>query len=268
MVRKQFILAISLTLLVACGEPGNVREICKAYPEHCSDLNSDGWCRYERADLIKQRYQLQKQSTGIGKYELLMHLEDYRDCIERASQIQHTNNKEQTTQRVNGYLAALAQIEQVSKETEGDNTPDLLYYHWSRHGSLEAYDKLVAMDDQGLLERTDMQFRLAGAKIKSDPQQAVNKLYKALYLAEGPTHYDSSIITMLATIFTQHRKGELAYLWLKVGELAELKSIDIEANSRYLRVNTEQREQLDKKAEEVYQSIEDGTFSLPEPKIE
>ncbi|TAA48464.1 DUF2989 domain-containing protein [Corallincola spongiicola] len=264
---RQFLVIACVMLLSSCEDLGSVRGICKKFPELCDDLNKDGWCRYERADLIKQRYQVQVSPSGDNKYQLLMHLEDYRDCIERASQIQHSNNKEQTTQRVNGYLAALAQIEKVSAETEGDTTSDLLYYHWSRHGDKKAHQLLLEQDAKGLLERTDMQMRLASAYSKSEPQVAVNKLYKALYLSQGESKYQASIITMLATIFTQQRKNELAYLWMKIGELAEVESIDIEANSRYLRVNTEQRRALDQRAEEIYDTLKEGKFSLPEPKI-
>ena len=41
-------------LLTACDDD-RIHNICANYPALCQDLVDDGWCRYERSDIIRAR---------------------------------------------------------------------------------------------------------------------------------------------------------------------------------------------------------------------
>ena len=55
----------------------------------CNDLNSDEWCRGEKAEIIKQRYRHPDDGEGEDIYRLMLMFEDYQRCIVNASGLTH-----------------------------------------------------------------------------------------------------------------------------------------------------------------------------------
>ena len=117
-------LACCLTLM-ACDDD-RIHNICSQSPTLCEDLVDDGWCRHERSDVIRARYYLQEEGTDRRQYELMRGLERYLQCAEHSTNIEYKRAREQKSPRVEGMLAAGAQLAQLDAQTRGSQDPYLL----------------------------------------------------------------------------------------------------------------------------------------------
>ena len=109
-------------LLTACDDD-RIHNICANYPALCQDLVDDGWCRYERSDIIRARYYLQAEGTERRQYELMRSLERYLKCAERSTNIEYKRAREQKSPRVEGMLAVGEQLAQLDAATRNANDP-------------------------------------------------------------------------------------------------------------------------------------------------
>ena len=83
----------------------------------CAGLNKDGWCRSEKANLIRHQYEHLKDTKERHKYDLLLKWEDYLLCVEKAAQIQHIKYRDKEITRAEGVLTAKAAIRRLTDDT-------------------------------------------------------------------------------------------------------------------------------------------------------
>src|SRR6056300_853476 len=91
---------VAVLALSGCEEPLTLRQICQEKPKICADLTKDGHCKNERMDVIFKRYYEAKLPSDKNRYELLMKVEKYSQCMSLASQIEHIKLKGKTSERV------------------------------------------------------------------------------------------------------------------------------------------------------------------------
>ncbi|WP_199611647.1 DUF2989 domain-containing protein [Flocculibacter collagenilyticus] len=256
-----FLLAIALT---GCGDAEmTVRQACKDKPEICDDLNKDGHCNAERREVILYRHAERKLPTDKNKYNLLIALEDYSQCINLASKIEHKKLKEKTTSRVEGHLTSLREIKRVSRDTQTSELPELLYYHWSRNGDEEALEKFLALEEQGQLNTPELQFALATYWVKRDLNKTLRLLYNALALYEPEDEIEPEIFHALTTVYLKKRDYKKAYVWAQISKVFGDTNVEIEELRFILIEQKANLEGLDKLIEKTLEEIRSYSFESP-----
>ena len=253
-----------LALLAGCSEHKTMRELCETHPEACSDLNDDGWCRYQRAAVIEQRIVLKAQPADDDvRYQMLLAWEVYRDCIALASDVRQQDQRFAAANRMRGYLTSLKEIEQLSKATLDSNNPFLLFWHWTREAREDSLKRLLDADAQGELQIGEIQYRLGTYYAKSDIDLAIRKTLRSLELLPKKEKYSGDALTTLATLY--YRKGvpEKAYMWMRVAELAEVEGARAGSIAEHFRMGKETLKQLNDNAEDLLDQINDRTFVAP-----
>ena len=92
---RQPLFILSAGLAVAGCDNDRLHTICSNHPELCQDLVDDGWCRYERTDVIRSRFYLQEEQNDRRSYELMRSLERYIKCAEHSTNIEYKRAREQ-----------------------------------------------------------------------------------------------------------------------------------------------------------------------------
>ncbi|MGL5463493.1 MAG: DUF2989 domain-containing protein, partial [Aeromonas veronii] len=167
-LRQTFIM-LSVGLAVAGCNDDRIHNICGNHPELCQDLVDDGWCRYERTDVIRSRFYLKEEGTDRRKYELMRNLERYLKCAERSTSIEYKNAREQKSPRVEGMLAAGDQLAQLDAATRNSQDPYLLLWHWTNNTNELARQQFMALEGTKALDEPELQLALGGIYAKSDP---------------------------------------------------------------------------------------------------
>ena len=70
---REFVILGLVVLVAGCGQKFDVKEACEKHPELCNDLHQDGWCRYERTQVVKGRYNY----FNVPKLEAKLVNDDY-----------------------------------------------------------------------------------------------------------------------------------------------------------------------------------------------
>ncbi len=254
---------ISAFALTGCDSQISVRQVCDDTPQFCSDLNTDSHCNTERSNVIIGRYIEHQKPTDNNKFKLLTDFHSYSRCVELASSIEHIKLKEKTTSRVNGYLTSIKEIKRLSNDTKNSNLPELLYYHWSYNNNEEAIYKLEKLDQQGELENSEMQFKLASYYTKVDVDLAIDKLYHALELNPPGQKPNNEIYTSLVNSFYKLEKHKQAYIWAVIARDTGVKNIDLEPLEYLLENQGKSLSQLQSLAFDTKDRVESGEFKSP-----
>ncbi len=216
---RWLILALFLGLVTGCGdlfEP-TIKTICEDYPHFCADLNQDGWCRAEKSNIIRHRYDHQNDDSERPKYDLLIHLEDYDACISKASQIQHKKYREREFGRKGAAVTANKALRQLVWQTRHSADPYVSYYQWSRFGHEDAKERFVRAAQAGVFSEPKYYVDLASIQVATDPIAARNALFMALsHYANVDSEIDGSISSQLATLSLEMENYRMAYVWTKV----------------------------------------------------
>ncbi|MDM7860609.1 DUF2989 domain-containing protein [Alteromonas sp. ASW11-36] len=260
-----FILVL-ITLLTLSGcdgfAPRTVAQMCEENPEICNDLNPDYWCRAEKADIIKHRYDHLNEMPEKAQYDLLLMFESYKTCIDKAAQIRHIKLREKESGRMKGALTAQRELQRLSRATRDSNNPYLAYYQWSRHGHEDALRRFLAHQKAGRLNSPALQVGLASYYAKIDTGHAINALYTALSLYTDDDAVDPEIFISLYTLHQQRDEIERAVLWGYVGSEYEENDVDV---SELAAIATQAGLDLDKvqrEARRLYDRIESGDFNF------
>ncbi|WKE67176.1 DUF2989 domain-containing protein [Gallaecimonas kandeliae] len=258
------LLCLMPLLLVACkGEP-SLSDICTDNAEFCTDLNADGWCRHERADLIRQRY---KVATDKGsdhdyqQYRLLRSTEDYRDCMAKAIGVVHKNLKERQSDRGTAYINSLVALKALEAETKNSSEPHLLYYRYTRLGDDEALQQFLALEGSGAFNTLELKAMLAGYYAKSDRAKTAKLLLEGLALPREDDNINPEIYQTLATLSQQLHHFKEAYLWSLVAKGNDV-AIDTHALESILLKDPQVLASIQEKAEEVASAIKKGQFKV------
>ena len=241
----------------------SISDICDEYPQMCQDLNSDAWCRAEKSNIIKNRYNNLQAPSDDTRYQLLLNFEDYKDCISKASQIEHIKLREKTSDRIAGLITAERELQRLARDTEESEDPRLLYYHWSRFASQPHLEKFLAYQEAGQLETPELQLALASYYLKIDSELTKRILFHALELVEEGAAVHPDILNGLTNIFVNDGQYEDAYIWGYVALEFDVKNLDLPELEAMLLRNGSSSKTLKKQAEYYYEAIKDGEFRSP-----
>lgn len=261
---KRVLLCLTV-LLSACDGffAKSVNSICEDHPNLCNDLNPDGWCRAEKAHIIKNRYSELDQASDLLNYRLLISFEDYKACISKAAQIEHIKLREKEVGRMKGLLTAERELKRLARLTRQSKDPHLLYYHWSRFGNKESLQYFLSYEKQGKLETSELQLALASYYVKFDLPKAQQLLYHALELYQSNDEIDNEIFTSLTTLYMKLEDYPNAYTWAYVARKFNAEGLDLVQVETLLPHNQSNLEQLQKRAEKYVSDIKDGEFKSP-----
>ncbi|GFD89626.1 hypothetical protein KUL152_18520 [Tenacibaculum sp. KUL152] len=211
---------LTVPLLAGCGdlfEP-TISEICETHSELCLDLSLDARCRFERADIIRLRYYNQDNKDDAYKYPLLLHFEEYLECVEEVQHIEHVKRKGKEATRLKGVITARNEIKRLSRETKTSLDPYLSYYHWTRYNDQDAFHRFERFAASDRVTDPELLVSLASVQIKTDQQRALTTLYRALGLYTDSDNIDIGIYHSLASIGMDSENYRLAYVWYGVAE--------------------------------------------------
>ncbi|WP_175439546.1 DUF2989 domain-containing protein [Alteromonas lipolytica] len=209
----------SLVLLTGCGDlfAPSVKSICEDYPHFCADLNTDGWCRAERSDIIRHRFDYKDDKSDRPKYDLLINYEKYQSCISKASQIEYIKYREKEFARKDATVSINKALKQLQWQTKNSPDPYISYYQWSRFGNEAAKGRFIAAAKQGVFTEPKYYSDLAGILIDEDPRAARDALFMALsQYANVDQEIDGHIASMLMTLSLDTENYRMAYVWTKV----------------------------------------------------
>lgn len=259
--------ALALSGCDALFKP-KIRNICEDYPQFCADMNEDGWCRAERSEIIRHRYEHKDDDTDRPKYQLMINYENYESCISKAAQIEYKKYREKEFARKDAAVSINKALKQLQWQTKNSPDPYISYYQWSRFGYNEAKERFVTAARQGVFTEPKYYVDLASIEIGHDYQAAKNALFTALsQYANTDEEIDGSIASMLMTLYLENENYRMAYVWTKVtNHFAD--SVDdsqlVALSSRYsLPVDI-----LDRLSDDIISAIDSRSFNAQALKIE
>ncbi|WP_421272379.1 DUF2989 domain-containing protein [Aeromonas taiwanensis] len=262
--QRPLLLSLACCLTLTACEDDRIHNICSQNPALCADLVDDGWCRYERSDVIRARYYLQTEETDRRKYELMRGLERYLHCAEHSTNIEYKRAREQKSPRVEGMLAAGSQLEQLDAQTRGSRDPYLLLWHWTNNTNPQARASFMALEGTPALEEPELQLALGGIYAKHEPQKAIALMHHALSLYREGEQVNSRILTALSTLYMGQKGFEQAYLWGKVSEsFQEQQEVSSVRLGIYHAIGKEEQERLDEQAAVIVDALKQGTYRTP-----
>lgn len=266
MLRKLWVLSV-VGVLSGCDalSSTSVAEICEKHPQMCRDLNPDSWCRTEKSHIIRSRYDNLQAPSDNTRYQLLLDFEAFKDCINRASQIEHVKLREKTSGRVAGLITAESELQRLARDTRDSDDPRLLYYHWSRLGSQSHLQKFLDYQESARLETPELQLALATYYLKKDSELTKRILLHALELTEKGSRINPEILKGLTNIFVREEKYQEAYVWGYVASEFEVNNINLSELEALLVQHGMASPKLKKRAQRYYQAIIDGEFKSPLP---
>ena len=262
------IAVLSCVLLGGCDrlfEP-TIAEICSDDPALCQDLNQDGWCRSEKATIIRMRKAHKSDESEHFKYPLMLAFEDYLGCVDKASGIEHIKYREKEATRLKGVLTAQKELKRLSRETRDSTDPYLSYYHWSRHGNQAALERFrLYMNAHDVTDPALLVFR-AEEEVKRDLTATISILYDALSHYDDAEEVNPEIYYSLISIALEQENFRLAYVWLKVTEYYEegalTDSETLMAANQALPYDV-----LDAVADDIISAINSGEFDADKLKL-
>ena len=255
----------ALTLVAGCDwSAPSIGEICSDNPQLCNDIQTEGWCRHERAQLIRRRdLDLRQPDNEDNQYRMLLDWKSFRDCVDLAAQVQHVKATEKGTLRNQAYLASLKNITELEQRIRKSKYPPLVYYRWSQSGSERDLRLLLKLDRSGKMQTTEMQQMIATYYAKYDKPREIEAHLKALEYLGPEEEIPLSIFASLATDYYQRKEYELAYIWSMLASEHQMEAVAIDELRGVLGSDPERLEQLESIAEQVIDSIDNRDFVRP-----
>ncbi len=259
-LRQTFIM-LSVGLAVAGCNDDRIHNICSNHAELCQDLVDDGWCRYERTDVIRSRFYLKEEGTDRRKYELMRNLERYLKCAERSTNIEYKNAREQKSPRVEGMLAAGDQLAQLDAATRNSQDPYLLLWHWTNNTNELARQQFMALEGTKALDEPELQLALGGIYANSDPEKAISIMHHGLSLYREGDKINSRLLTSLSTLYMGQKQYGLAYLWGKVSEsFQDAPEVSARRFGIYHTLSKTDQDAYDVRAAEIVEQLKHGNY--------
>ncbi|NVK57888.1 MAG: DUF2989 domain-containing protein [Alteromonadaceae bacterium] len=263
-------MAFSILFVAGCGdffEP-TIKEICTQNPQFCEDLNTDGWCRSEKSEIVRHRFNHQGDDSDRPKYHLLLKYEKYQLCINKAAQIQHVKYREKEFARKQASVSVASTLKQLQWQTKHSTDPYISYYQWSRFGYEDARQRFVAAAQNGVFTEPHFYVDLASIQVADDPKAARNALFKALsQYANVDQEIDGRITGLLASLSIDTDNYRMAYVWTKVtNHFAE--SSDESQLSAITSKHKIPEAILDRVAEDIISALDAREFDAQKLKID
>ncbi|MCW8108640.1 DUF2989 domain-containing protein [Alteromonas ponticola] len=261
LLKRVVIVCGALSSLSGCEEifAPNIADICNDNPHLCNDLNTDSWCRSEKAEIVNHRFRYQQQLTSQQQYNLMILFENYKACITKASGIEHIKYREKESERMKGVITAQRELKRLSRATRNDPHPLLSYYHWSRYGDEKALERFMTANREGKLNTPELLIALASVQVKYDLEQTRKTLFQALSLYKDDKNIDVEVFPTLVTIALEQEKYAQAYLWSIVAEeyKAQIATNDKLVWAKRFNLDTNRLEEI---ADEVIDALDEGNF--------
>lgn len=268
MLLKCFTLLLALLLLSGCEwSNGSLSGICKNHPELCEDIQTAGWCRNERADLIRLRYKgLTEPKNEDNHYRTLLAWETFRDCINVASQITHIKAADKVSIRTEAYLASLEGIKKLEQQVSKSSYPPLVYYRWSHFGNERDLKKLLRLDRQGKMRTTEQQLMIASYYAKYDKAKELAAHHKALEYLTADQEVPYSSFASLATNYYQNKEYDQAYVWSVLASNHQIDSVNLAQLQHMMKASDEEIAQLEEQADDIMDQINQRRFATQKTK--
>ncbi|MDC8830874.1 DUF2989 domain-containing protein [Alteromonas gilva] len=213
------LLASGILLLAGCSDffAPSIKQICEDNPQFCSDLNTDGWCRTEKSEIVRHRYDYQDDDSDRPKYDLLVNYENYQQCINKAAQIQHVKYRDKEFARKQASVSVAQTLKELQWQTKHSPDPYISYYQWSRFGYEDAKQRFVDAAERDVFAEPKYYVDLASIQIADNPKAARNALFKALsHYANVDEEIDGRITGLLTSLSLDTENYRMAYVWTKV----------------------------------------------------
>lgn len=257
---------LSLSLTGCFSDDKSIYGICEDHADICTDIETKGWCKKERSSLIRNRYQqLVAPKDELNLYQSLVNWHKFSKCIETASNIKRRNLEDRDPTKAASFVNSIREIEKLEHLTQNSTLPQLLYYHWAQSGDDSKIDRLLELDKQNKLQTTELQMMIASYYRKVDRKKTALAHYKALsYLTKKDLEtLDHSVFASLSTYHYQAKKLKLSYVWAQVAAKYGLKanlysSLAVELERKGVSLS-----ELDKEADQVFESIQTLNFTPP-----
>lgn len=262
---KLILPAFASLLLQACNSEQTITELCEENVEICAEFVADSWCKSERKKILLSYKSLNLEPIDFNKYNVLISLENYKECMAFAGKIEHIKLKEKRSLRLQNTENAINKINALSDETKNSNDPYMLYYHWSRYLEKKALHKFIKLEGSPALESPELQFFLATYYTKIDDKKTLGLLYHALELYKADEKINPELLKSLITIFTDKKEYKQAYIWLKILDIYHPGDKDISKNSlpNFAQLHRLNADFLDKVAASTLNKIQNGQFKSP-----
>ncbi|WP_441003613.1 DUF2989 domain-containing protein [Pseudocolwellia agarivorans] len=256
---------ILIIAISACNKAPTFADLCDENPKICNEFKEDTWCKKERIAVGFANLSHQQKPDDAGKYKQLISYENYAQCMNHASKIEHIKFKEKQTMRVTNVVKAKQKIKEISQATENSNHPHLLYYHWSRYLNKNALQTFLDLESTNKLETPDLQFNLATYYAKRDQSKTLKLLYHALELTNENEAVNTEIFKSIATIFADKKKYTQVYIWSQIlatysPEDETIKNVNLQSYAQTFNLD---QEFLDTVALKTLNTILEGKFKAP-----
>ena len=246
--------------LTGC-ERDRIKAICDAYPQLCAELHADGWCRFERSNLIRARYQQHTAPSDASLYSLMTELVSYRDCLDPLMDIEYTDRQERKNDKVEAILLVQEELAQLEQQSRQSDYPHLQLWHWQRHGDRQARSRFLAQAERPEMQSPELQKALASLLIARDKQAAEQALHRALGLYQKGQTIDNGIIANLISLYIGEKRYEDALLWTRVLEAFSSKTdVNLTRLDAYVRINDQQQQDMQQQADHIVQRLKNGTY--------
>lgn len=225
-IMKYIILMFLMVFLAGCGsnEEISLAEVCESSGELCEKLVPDSSCKTLRRDVIVNSYLAREEKDKARKeqleYKLLVNLEDFVKCSEKATFIEYDYNKferedrdnnrttpltekeieerksfkanlkEREKKREQNYIFANYMLRGLSQRTKNSDNPYMLYWHWSRNGDENAIKKLEYLYEQNKVNSYRIHFYMSQYYSKFDKEKSVDLFFKALEMLPPEEYVD------------------------------------------------------------------------------
>ncbi|MCL1143116.1 DUF2989 domain-containing protein [Shewanella gaetbuli] len=248
--------------LIGCENDRNSDVICKNNPEICADLHQDSWCRFEKGDLIRHRYQLKQTADPSGKqlYQQLIYLETYSKCVELASGVQHILNPDRTKDRKRAYAVSTQTLSELQQHTKDNPDVYLAFYRWIRFNDKDSQNLVIEKYNAGEVESVEILSQLAASFVRQSPQKAI-QVYKQLFDITPFEQFDPDWLLGLAKIYQHQQDLENVYIFTRANTLLAEHQVNEEQILALINNDTMLAQNLDLKAEALIDDIQTGNFA-------
>ncbi|MBW3163339.1 DUF2989 domain-containing protein [Ferrimonas balearica] len=253
---------LAIAGLSGCDRGPNVRSICEQQPALCNDLNTAGWCRHNRANIIHARHQFEMTGDASHRFDELVELEGYVDCMNNVSQmVGKTSGGALEQERSHYFLKGLAALEALQQATQKDPHPSLSLYHWTRFNDDIALNRFLEAEAQGELEGVRLK-RLAGLFFSErDPAKAKRYLLEVVEANPMAARVDSELLMQLGYVLNTLKQSESAFLFTYLGQQGEHRAPP-EALAEHLGLPAQKAPALVERADALAKEMSQGKLPL------
>lgn len=307
-------LSFFLLLCLFSCDSNRVRlvDACDTLSAMCMNLSVDSRCFSLRRDVITQAYIVQKKYTVKGRYTQMITLEEYVDCTEQSTWIEFKNPKDNIVpkivdgkiitltkdklerikehiarqkrdkqKRIETFSYAKSLLNELDELTRNKKEPYLLYWHWLRNGSLDAFAQLKKLDDINRIKDHELIYFLSQKYIRHDMNRGIAKMLSSLALYPEEDYIKKprykkgvkatikrneylhvEIFKSLAAIYFKNKEYEKSYIFAKLMELNNDNAADHKMIvERFSNKSKHLVSGLNKRAEALHDKLKEGKFN-------